>query len=437
MLKKIKPGQILVGSYGMVNLTGTLLLMLPWASAHPGSTSFLQAWFTATSALTVTGLTVVPTDVHWSLFGKMVILVLMQIGGLGLMVLSTFFLIVLGLRIQLGQRALVVQDRNYYSFAGILSLVRSVVLITFSMEAAGSMIMAFLLPEIWDDGWVSGLFFVVFHSVSAFNGAGFDLTGQSLAPYRFHLGMNVLVMVLILLGSLGYVVLQELFVIRRWRRPSLHSRLVLWVTGLITLAGSASYFFTEYGDNLKGLSMPNKIIESLFQAVTRTAGFTTVSVESWNEPFAFLMILLMLIGASPGSVGGGIKTTTFGTILLAVWAIARGKKEVVIFEREIAPDSVFKAFTVAVVAFMLVTVSTLTLMLVENIPLMPVLFEVVSALATVGLSMGITGQLSPFGQVLIILLMFVGRIGVLSLVILLAGKEYRRVRYIKEEILIG
>ncbi|MFZ5649663.1 MAG: TrkH family potassium uptake protein [Bacillota bacterium] len=437
MIKKVKPGQILVGSYGMVGLAGTLLLMLPWASVDPGSTGFLQAWFTATSALTVTGLTVVSTDAHWTLFGKLVILVLMQIGGMGLMVLSTFFLLVLGMRIQLGQRLLAAQDRNHYSFAGILGLVRSVIIITFALEAAGALVMAFLLPELWDDGWLDGLFFVVFHAVSAFNGAGFDLTGQSLEPYRTNAGMNVIVMVLILLGSLGFVVLQEVFANRRWRRLSLHTRLVLWVTGLITLAGSISYFFTEYGDNLKGLAVTGKIVESLFQAVTRTAGFTTVPVGSWNEPFAFLMILMMLIGASPGSVGGGIKTTTFGTIILAVWAIARGRKEVVVFEREIAPDSVFKAFTVTVVAFMLVSVSTLTLMLLENMPMMPVLFEVVSALATVGLSMGITTQLSPFGQVIIIILMFVGRIGVLSLVLLLAGKEYRRVRYIKEDILIG
>lgn len=326
MHRRMKPGKILIGSYGIVNLAGTILLMLPCASVQPGSTSFLQAWFTATSALSVTGLTVVGTNAHWTMFGKTVILVLMQIGGLGIMVLSTFFLIVLGLRIQLGQRVLVAQDRNHYSFAGILSLVRSVVLISLSIEAAGSLIMGFLLSEIWDEGWGRGLFFVVFHSVSAFNGAGFDLTGQSLGPYRHHLGMNALSIVLITLGSLGFVVLQELFVIRRWRKLSLHCRLVLWVTGLITLVGGLSYFFTEYADNLKGLPVANKVIESLFQSVTRTAGFTTVPIESWSEPFVFLIILLMLIGASPGSVGGGIKTTTFGTVLLAVWSIARGKK---------------------------------------------------------------------------------------------------------------
>ncbi len=437
MRRKIKPGQLLVTSYGIVGLLGTLLLMLPVSSAQSSPTGFLQAWFTAVSALTVTGLTVVPTNTHWSLFGQAVILVLMQIGGLGLMVLTTLFLILLGMRIQLGHRILTAQDRNYYSFTGVLGLVRDVVLLTLAIEGAGMVLMALLLPDVWGEGRLKGLFFVLFHAVSAFNGAGFDLTGQSLGPYRGYIGLNLLFAGMIILGSLGYVVLQELIVLRRWKRPSLHSRLVLWVTGMITLAGTAFYFLTEYHRNLDDLPLAGKIVESLFQTVTRTAGFTTVPVPAWNEAFTFLMILMMLIGASPGSVGGGIKTTTFGTIVLAVLAIARGKREVVVFEREIAPESVSKAFTVVVIAFILVSFSTLTLMVSEKLPLLPVLFEVVSAMATVGLSMGITQQLSVFGQFLITLLMFVGRIGVLSLVILLAEKEYRSIRYMKEEILIG
>ncbi|MEW6063980.1 hypothetical protein P378_18970 [Desulforamulus profundi] len=437
MKRKLKPGQLLVASYGTVGLVGTLLLMLPWASTPEGPSTFLQAWFTAISALTVTGLTVVTTSTHWTLFGQTVILVLMQIGGLGLMVLTTLFLVILGLRVQLGHRVLIAQDRNHFNFTGILSLVRSVVFLTLAIEGVGAVLMALLMPGIWNDGFLRGLFFVVFHTVSAFNGAGFDLTGQSLEPFRYSPGLNLVFIVLILLGSLGYVVLQELLVQRQWQRPSLHSRLVLWVTGLITLFGSAFYFMTEYNQSMAALPLENKVVESLFQAVTRTAGFTTVPITNWSEPFLFLMILMMFVGASPGSVGGGIKTTTVGTIVLAVWAIARGKKEVVIWEREIASESVTKAFTVTVVALILVSVSTLLLMTVEKLPLMPVLFEVVSAMATVGLSMGVTQQLSPFGQVIIILLMFVGRIGVLSLVIFLAKQEYRRLRYMKEDILIG
>jgi len=433
--RRIKPGHLLIISYALVDLAGTILLMLPLSSTQP--TSLLEAWFTATSALTVTGLTVVTTATHWTLFGHVVILLLMQIGGLGLMVLATVILTMLGLRVQLGHRYLVAQDRNYFDLTGVVRLVRSIVLLTLTLELIGVILMALLLPEVWGKGLLHGIFFIVFHAVSAFNGAGFDITGRSLQPFAHDTGLLLVVIVLILLGSLGYVVLQEIFLIRRLRRLSLHSRLVLLVTAIITLAGSVFYFLTEYRGELAGLAFTDKIVLSLFQATTRTAGFTTQSISGWTEPFIFLMILMMFIGASPGSVGGGIKTTTFGTVLLAIWSIVRGRKEVFLFEREIDPASVTKAFTVTVMAGLLVFTSTLVLMITEDLPMMPVLFEVVSAMATAGLSMGITRDLSGFGQVLIGFLMFIGRIGVLSVIIVLAGKEKRRLHYMKEDILIG
>lgn len=435
MVKGLRPGQLIIISYGAVGLVGTLLLMLPWATNEP--TNILQAWFTATSALTATGLSVVPTHTHWTLFGKIIILILMQIGGLGIMVWTTLFLMLLGLRIQLGQRLLIAQDQNHFNVTGVLRLVRSVVMLALAIELIGAFLIAVLTPNLWQCGIGEGIIFTLFQAVSGFNGVGMDLTGQSLEEYRHLPSLCLVYITLILLGSLGYVVLQELFVYRRWRRISLHTRLVLRVTAIITLIGSIYYFLTEYNHLLAGQSLPNQIVESFFQAATRTAGFTTVPVGNWSEPFTFLMILMMFIGASPGSVGGGIKTTTIGTVILAVWAIVRGKKEVVIWEREIAPESVTKAFTVTVIAFMMVSLGTLSIMTIEKLPFLPVLFEVVSALATVGLSMGITAQLSPLGQIIIIILMFIGRIGVLSLVIFLAKQEQRRLRYMKEDILIG
>lgn len=435
MNRRIKPGQLLIISYALVDLVGTLLLFLPFASNEP--TTLLEAWFTATSALTVTGLTVVTTATHWNLFGQTVILILMQTGGLGLMVLATIILTMLGQKIQLGHRFLVVEDRNYFELSGVVRLVRSIIILTLILEGIGAVLMALLLPEAWERGPLWGIFFIAFHAVSAFNGAGFDITGHSLEPFSHQTGFVLVVIVLILLGSLGYVVLQELFLARRWRRLSLHSRLVLSVTAAITIIGSLFFFLIEYKSGLVGLSAADKGVLSLFQAVTRTAGFTTLPISGWTEPFLFLMIMMMFIGASPGSVGGGIKTTTVGTVLLAIGAIVRGKKEVVLFEREIDPRSVTKAFTVVVMAGILVAASTLTLMLIEGLPMLPVLFEVVSAMATVGLSMGITSEMSGFGQILIGLLMFVGRIGILSVIIVLAGKEKRRLHYMKEDILIG
>ncbi|HBX22031.1 MAG TPA: Trk family potassium uptake protein [Desulfotomaculum sp.] len=435
MNRRIKPGHLLIISYAIVDLVGTILLLLPIASHKP--TTLLEAWFTATSALTVTGLTVVTTATHWNLFGQTVILILMQIGGLGLMVLATIILTMLGMRIQLGHRYLVAQDRNYFDLSGVVRLVRGIVILTLTLEGIGGVLMAILLPQVWENGPLLGAFFIAFHAVSAFNGAGFDITGQSLEPFSHQTGFVLVVIILILLGSLGFVVLQELFLTRKWRRLSLHSRLVLSVTVVITLAGTLFFFLSEYKGLLIDMSVMDKGVLSLFQAVTRTAGFTTLPISGWTEPFLFLMILMMFVGASPGSVGGGIKTTTFGTVLLAIWAIVRGKKEVILFEREIDPESVTKAFTVAVMAGLLAAASTLTLMVTEGIPFMPVLFEVVSAMATVGLSMGITKDLSGFGQILIGLLMFVGRIGILSVIIILAGKERRRLHYMKEDILIG
>jgi trk system potassium uptake protein len=438
MNQKPRYGQLLVAAYGGVSLIGTLLLMLPWASAQPGTTSVLQAWFTSMSALTVTGLTVVNTSSHWTIWGQAVILVLIQVGGLGLMVLTTVLLILFGYRLNLGYRVLASQEQKHFNFSGIGTLFRNVALLVLAIESIGTILLYLALPDMGEVGLGEGLFFALFHTISAFNGAGLDITGASLMPFKDLAWVNIIVMVMILLGSFGYVVLLELIALvhQNHHRLSLHCRLVLLVTGLITLGGSIFYLLTEYTTSLAGLPWSQKIVESMFQCVNRTAGFVTVPVTSWNEPFQFLMIIMMFIGASPGSVGGGIKTTTFGVIVLAAWAIARGKKTVVFAEREIDPDSISKAFTVTVMAFVLVCISTLLIMVLEKLPFMPVLFEVVSALATVGLSMGITEQMSSVGLAIISLLMFVGRIGLLSLVFFLAKTQENHIRYMKEIIFI-
>jgi len=333
----------------------------------------------------------------------------------------------------------VVQDRNYFSLTGIRSLVRSIVLLSLIIELAGTVLLACTVPGLWQEGTVKALFISLFHAVSAFNGAGFTLYDHSLQEFIHYPWASITVMVLVLLGSLGYVVLQELVTwpLHRRQKLSLHTRLVLLVTLGVTVFGAAFFFSTEHHGLLQGLPVPSQVIQSFFQATTRTAGFTTFPVAGWNEPFQFAMILLMFIGASPGSVGGGIKTTTFAVIVLAVWAVARGRKAVIVMEREIPPENVLKAFTVTIFAFLMITAGTLVLMLVEHLSLLPALFEVVSALTTAGLTMIDTGALSPWTQLLLALFMFVGRIGVLTLIVFLAKEDYRRARYMKEDILIG
>lgn len=434
-----KPGSLLVVSYGCVSLIGAILLWLPWSSTQPGATSFLQAWFTAMSALTSTGLVVVDTAAHWTIIGQIIILLLMQIGGLGLMVFTTIFLVLLGLKIHLGYQVLVAQDRNYFSGTGIKALVRNIILLTLIIELIGTILLACTLPGIWQEGIAKGLFIALFHAVSAFNGAGFDLFGNSLQGFNSYPLVCTIIMLLILLGSLGYVVLQELvsWVLHPRHRLSLHARLVLLITLGVTLFGAGFFFCTEYSGLLKDWPLHIKIIQSFFQAATRTAGFVTIPVESWSEPFQFVMTIMMFIGASPGSVGGGIKTTTFAVIVLAVWSLARRQTTVVVMEREIAPSNVLKAFTVTIVASVLVNASTLILMLLEDLSLLPALFVVVSASATAGLSLVDTGGLSSWGMGLITLLMFIGRIGVLTLIVFLTKEDKRRARYMKEDILIG
>ncbi len=436
MKQKMKYGKWLVAAYAGIGVLGTLLLMLPWATTQPGTTSLMQAWFTSMSALTVTGLTVVNTAQHWTLFGQAVILFLIQVGGLGLMVLTTLVLITFGYRLNLGYRVLAAQEQKQFSFAGIGNLIRNVALLVLVIELTGTLLLYLALPDM-EAGIGENIFFALFHAVSGFNGSGLDITGASLIPFKDCIWVNIIMMAMILLGSLGYVVLLELRgMIFHYHRPTLHCRLVLVVTGLITLGGSIFYFITEYTTSLAGLSWSQQIVESLFQSVTRTAGFITVPVLNWNEPFQFLMIIMMFIGASPGSVGGGIKTTTFGVIVMAAWAIARGKRTLVVNEREIDTESISKAFTVTVMALTLVCIGTLVIMTLEHLPFMPVLFEVVSALATAGLSMGITEQMSPVGTVIISIFMFVGRIGVLSLILFLAKTQGDRIRYMKEKIII-
>ncbi|NMC28178.1 MAG: Trk family potassium uptake protein [Syntrophomonadaceae bacterium] len=438
MNKKPRYGQLLVAAYGGVSIIGAALLMLPISSSQPGTTSLLQAWFTAMSALTVTGLTVVNTGTHWTIFGQAVILLLIQVGGLGLMVFSSVFLLLFGVRMNLGYKVLAAQEQEQSNFTGIATLIRQIVWLVLVIEIIGFVLLYCLFPASPGQSFAHKVFFALFHAVSSFNGAGFDISGASMVPFR-HLNLvNTVVIILIFLGSLGYLVLLELIgLFKRRPRLSLHSRLVLIVTVSITLFGAGFYFLTEYTASLAGLSWYQKLVESLFQSITRTCGFVTVPVTSWSEPFQFLSIIMMFIGASPGSVGGGIKTTTFAVIVLAAWSLARGKREVVVMEREIDSASVSKAFTVTVLALVMVCVGTLILMVLENLPFLEVLFEVVSALATVGLTMGITEHLSPLSTFIIGMLMFIGRIGVLSIVVLLGQSEADRIHYMKETIIIG
>lgn len=436
---RLSPPQVLVLGFAGVIFTGAFLLMLPVASRTGTPTDFLTALFTATSATCVTGLVVVDTATHWSSFGQVVILALIQVGGLGFMSIATFFFILMGKRIGLKERLVIQESLNQLRVSGVVRLVKAIFLYTFSLEGFFALILA--TRFYFDYGFPRCLWLGIFHAVSAFNNAGFDLMGnfRSLTGYVSDPVVNLSITTLIILGGLGFSVAMELLNYFPRRRLSVHAKLVLRVTFLLIAGGALIFGILEWNHALRDLPLQGKILASYFQAVTpRTAGFNTVDIGQLNPATQFFLIILMFIGASPGSTGGGIKTATFALLVLTVWSIARGKEDVELFRRRIPHWQVYKALAVVLLSIGLVTLVTLLLSVTERASFLAILFEAVSAFGTVGLSTGITPQLSPAGKLLIILTMFGGRLGPLTLAYALAQRHRKTtIRYPEEKIIVG
>ncbi|MFX4262394.1 TrkH family potassium uptake protein [Pelotomaculum propionicicum] len=437
---RASPAQTLVLGFAAIILTGAILLTLP-VSVQPGrEIDFLTSLFTATSAVCVTGLVVVDTGTHWTTFGHIVILALIQVGGLGFMTMATFLYLLLGRRIGLKQRLIIQESMNYTSLSGIVRLARYVLLFTFVTELVFAAVLS--LRWSYDLGWQKGLWFGLFHSVSAFNNAGFDLFGEfkSLTDYAGDATVTLCVTTLIILGGIGFSVIVD--VVRRFKEPGhllLHTKLVLSVSGFLIIAGTIMIYLLEYDNTLRGLSPLGKVLASYFQAVTpRTAGYNTLDMGALHSATQFLLVILMFIGASPGSTGGGIKTTTFGSLAVSVWCMIRGKENTEIFQRRIGQDQIYKSLAILLLAAGLVTFVTLLLSITEKADFLALLFETTSAFGTVGLTMGITPKLTTFGRILIILTMFLGRLGPLTLAFALARvKRKSQLRYPEEKIMVG
>ncbi|WP_243113775.1 TrkH family potassium uptake protein [Desulfofundulus salinus] len=436
---QLSPPQVLVLGFAAVILAGALILMLPVSSRSGTYTDFLTALFTATSAVCVTGLVVVDTGTYWSTFGQAVILALIQIGGLGFMSMATFFFILMGRRIGLKERLIIQESLNQLRVAGIVRLVRAVFLFTVLTEGFFAIILS--LRFYFDYGFPRCLWLGIFHAVSAFNNAGFDLLGdfRSLTGYVSDPVVTLSVTTLIILGGLGFATVMELYNYPRTRRLSVHTKLVLRVTGWLILCGALLFGLLEWGHILRDLPLSGKILASYFQAVTsRTAGFNTVDIGHLNAATQFLIIILMFIGASPGSTGGGIKTTTFALLGITLWSLSKGKEDVEIFRRRIPPWQVYKALSVTLWAILLVSTVTLLLSVTEGGDFLAALFETVSAFGTVGLSMGLTPELTPLGRVAIIFTMFAGRLGPLTLAYAFAQRRRKTaIRYPEEKIMVG
>ncbi|MGM0409782.1 MAG: TrkH family potassium uptake protein [Bacillota bacterium] len=438
-LYNLSPAQFLVLGYFTVILTGTILLALPIATTAPGSLGLIDSLFTATSATCVTGLIVVNTSSAFTVFGQVVIMVLIQIGGLGLMSMSTLMAFLIGKKITLKERLFIQEDLNQFGISGLVRLVQYVLAFTLVIEGSGAIFMFFRLIKEYP--LVKAIYFSVFHSVSAFNNAGFDLFGNSLEGFTGSFIMNFAIMALIILGGIGFGVLTEMKNNRKIKKYSLQTKIVLIVTLILLIVGFLVFLALEFNnpETMGNLPFKDKLLSAMFLSVTpRTAGFNTLPTGSLHSSTLFFVIILMFIGASPGSTGGGIKTTTFGIMIMTMWSKIIGKKDIEVYKRRIDEEDVLKALSITILAAALVILVTMTLTITENHPFIDILFETVSAFGTVGLSTGVTPTLSEIGRILITIVMFAGRVGPLTLAVAFAEKERKGIyHYPKEKIMVG
>ncbi|WP_374720049.1 TrkH family potassium uptake protein [Parageobacillus toebii] len=438
----LDPPKILVLGFSFIILIGAFLLTLPAATVDGKGLPWLDALFTATSATCVTGLVVVDTGTTFTLFGQLVILALIQIGGLGFMTFATLFALILGKRISLKERLLIKESLNNLSIDGVVRLVKRILIFTAVIELIGGILLAIRFS--FDMPLPKAIYFGFFHAISNFNNAGFDLMGdfRSLTGYVDDPLVTLVVCTLITLGGIGFIVMNEVYEYRQTRRFSLHTKIVFVMSSILVVFGTILIFILEYHNpkTLQPLSPLGKFLASLYQAVTpRTAGSNTLNIPDLTQPTLFLIIFLMFIGASPGSTGGGIKTTTFATLLGAVWSNIKGKDDVIFFRNRILYDTIYKALTVTVSGLFVVITITMLLTITEpNKDFLMILFEATSAFGTVGLSMGLTPELSPVGKILIILTMFAGRVGPLTIAYAVAlHRKPDPFKFPKGKIMIG
>lgn len=435
-LIRMTPPRIIALSYLGVAVLGALLLALP--IAHRVPVSGTDDMFTSASALYVTGLASVSTPTTWTPFGDIIIAILIQVGGAGITFVSTSLYLLMGRKISLGARLLIAEDRNF-GVHGIIRLMKSILMFSFGIEGIAALLFTFYFRLVYHYTWLRAIYISCFHSISAFNNAGFDLWGNSLEGFVTDPFVLILTGLLIITGGIGFVVLLELWSYRATRKLSLHSRIVLKLTLVLIVVGMMLVLVFEAGASMRTLSWPDKILNAWFASVTtRTAGFDAIPVAHMREVTWFIFTMLMFIGASPGSTGGGIKTTTFYMLIKTAVSTARGNQEVVVGERSIPSDIAQRALVIFLLAMSVIMGSTLIDAAFEpGIPLMKVIFEEVSAFGTVGLSTGITGTIANPMKWMLIFTMYVGRIGILTLLISLIHKSPSKVKRLQERILIG
>lgn len=447
--------QIIAFGFLVMIFTGAVLLTLPIASADGSATNFIDALFTSTTASCVTGLVTVNTLEHWSLFGHIVILLLIQFGGLGVITFTTLFLLMLGKRITLRQRMLIQDAYNLNTLRGLVKLTKRIIKGTLMIEGIGALLLMIkFIPEF---GFIQGIWKSVFTSVSAFCNAGIDIIGsESLAPYRGSFIVNFTVMALIIVGGIGFFVWWDVLEVGKkvrneeisarqfFRKLSLHAKLVITITAILVLGGALFIFIMDYHNpaSLGPLPLHEKIYASLFQAVTvRTAGFQTMLQENFSNASQLMSMLLMFIGGSPGGTAGGVKTVTVGMIYLSVLALLKGRKNAEVFKRQIPTEAVLKGLSVIVISLSTLMISTVALSIAMNgSSIMDIAYETTSAIATVGLSRSFTATLNTAGKIIIILTMYIGRVGPITMALafnVYGRRKKKNMQLPEEKIMVG
>lgn len=443
--RQVNTTKVIAITFALIILLGTLLLMLPQASRCGSSCGFLPALFTATSATCVTGLTVYDTFTHWTGFGQTVIICLIQIGGLGFMSIATMLVFMLRRKVGLKQRLVMAQALSLNELDGVVRLQKWVIVGSFSIEGIGALILTLrFLPEY---GFAQALKWGVFHSISAFCNAGFDIfgcitPGASLMEFNTDPVVLLTLGALVIVGGLGFLVWEEVARVRRFKRMSVYTRLVLVTTFVLLVLGTVLFAVLEWNnpETIGNMAWPDKLLNSFFQSVTtRTAGFAAVDQAGLTDAGKGITTALMLIGGSSGSTAGGVKTVTMMVLILFIWSRARGKSSVCIFRRTIATDHVTNAMTIVMLLIGLGMFGAVFICATSPVGFTDALYESVSALATVGLTAGVTTKLSIAAKVLMIVYMYFGRVGILtiSLGFLMGDQAQERFRYAQTDVLIG
>ncbi len=442
-IRRLTPAQAIVSYYFLAIAFSVLLLRLPGVHQDGVKVPFLDSVFTAVSAVSVTGLTVIDVSQTYSTFGIFMLMLVLQLGGIGIMSLGTFIWLIVGKKIGLRERQLIMMDHNQHSLSGVVSLIIEIIKILLLIEAIGALILSFYFTQFYESfsqAFIHGLF----AAVSATTNGGFDITGQSLMMYHNDYFVQIINMILIILGAIGFPVLIEVkaFLSNKNKnfRFSLFTKITTVTFGVLLAVGTVVILALEMFNSFKGMSWHEALFTAMFHSVSsRSGGLVTFDVTQFGEGTNIFMSALMFIGASPSSVGGGIRTTTFAIAILFLINFARGKSEIQIFNREIELIDVFRSYAVIILAIFMVLVATMALSISEpNLPITALVFEITSAFGTCGMSLGITDDLSDFGKVLIMILMFIGRVGLISFLFTIGGRATKtKYQFPKERVIIG